>query len=203
MLRILRCFAEYGHLPKRFLKLKKEPSMYASCIFSSMKRKARKRNHERSTMVRKLEHNRPGKGTSVDQLVSTQPGLVPRISGRHTRQRIQAATVFLDHYSDFSYTHLCTSTSQEETLESKTAYENLATSHGVTIRHYHADNGQFVEKGFRDVVYASNQTISFCAVNAHHQNGLIENFIGQLERGCRTLLLHAKRHWSEAIGAIL
>ena len=195
--------AEFGHLPKRFLRLKKKPPICASCIFSSMKRKAWKRNHERSTTVRKLEHNRPGKGTSVDQLISAQPGLVPRISGRHTRQRIQAATVFLDHYSDFSYTHLCTSTSQEETLEAKAAYEKLAASHGVTVKHYHADNGRFAEKGFRDVVHASNQTISFCAVNAHHQNGLIENFIGQLARGGRTLLLHAKRHWPEAIGTIL
>ena len=195
--------AEFGHLPKRFLRLKKKPPMCASCIFSSMKRKAWKRGHERSTTVRKLEHNRPGKGTSIDQLVSAQPGLVPRISGRHTRQRIYAATVFLDHYSDFSYTHLCVSTSQDETLKAKAAYEKLAATHGVSVKHYHADNGRFAEKGFRDVVHASNQTISFCAVNAHHQNGLIENFIGQLERGGRILLLHAKRHWPEAIGTIL
>ena len=195
--------AEYGHLPKRFLKLKKKPPMCASCIFSAMKRRAWKRKSERSTTVRKLEHNRPGKGTSVDQLVSAQPGLVPRISGRHTRQRISAATCFLDHYSDFSYTHLCTSTTQEETLAAKAAYEKLAASHGVKIKSYHADNGRFAEKGFRDSVHDANQTITFCAVNAHHQNGLIEKFIQDLTRGARTLLLHAKRHWPEAIGTIL
>ena len=119
----------------------------------------------------------------MDQLVSAQPGLVPRISGRHTKQRIQAVTVFLEHYSDFSYTYLCTTTSQEGTLEAKAAYEKLAASHGVTVIFYHADNGRFTEKGFRDEVHDSNQTIFFCAVNAHHQNDLIENFIGQLARG--------------------
>ena len=195
--------AEYGHLPKRFLKIKKNPPMCPSCIFASMKRKAWKRKSERSTTVRKLEHNRPGKGTSADQLISAQPGLVPRISGKHTRQRITAATCFLDHYSDFSYTHLCTSTTQEATLEAKAAYEKLAASHGVQIKSYHADNGRFAEKGFRDAVHDANQTISFCAVNAHHQNGLIEKFIQDLTRGARTLLLHAKRHWPEAIGTIL
>ena len=103
--------AEFGKLPQRFLTLKKKPPICASSIFSSMKRKAWKRRHERSTTIRYLEHNRPGKDTSVDQLVSAQPGLVPHISGRHTRQRIVVATVFLDNYSDFSYTYLSTSTS--------------------------------------------------------------------------------------------
>ena len=195
--------AEYGHLPKRFLKIKKNPPMCPSCIFASMKRKAWKRKSERSTTVRKLEHNRPGKGTSADQLISAQPGLVPRISGKHTRQRITAATCFLDHYSDFSYTHLCTSATQEATLEAKAAYKKLAASHGVQIKSYHADNGRFAEKGFRDAVHDANQTISFCAVNAHHQNGLIEKFIQDLTRGARTLLLHAKSDWPEAIGTIL
>ena len=30
-----------------------------------------------------------------------------------------------------------------ETLESKLAFEKFAASHGVNIKHYHADNGRF------------------------------------------------------------
>ena len=36
-----------------------------------------------------------------------------------------------------------------------------------------------------------------------YQNGLIKNFIQDLTRGASTLLLHAKRHWPEAICTIL
>ena len=130
-------------------------------FFSAMKRRAGKRKSERSTIVRKLDHNRPGKGASVDQLIAAQPGLVPRISSKYTCKCITAATCFLDHYSDFSYTYVCTSTTQEETLAANAAYEKLAASHDVSVKSNHIDNGRFTEKDFRDSVHDVNQTITF------------------------------------------
>ena len=58
----------------------------------------------------------------------------------------------MDHKSDFWYINLCISTTQEETLKSKTAFDKLANSHGVSIKSHHADNGRFVELGFREAV---------------------------------------------------
>ena len=43
----------------------------------------------------------------------------------------------------------------------------------------------------------SNQTITFCAVEGHHQNGTVERKIKGLTLIARTLLLHAIRHWPE------
>lgn len=54
------------------------------------------------------------------------PGLVPRLSGRYTRDRITAATIFIDHKSEFGYSHLYTTISQDETLTGKVAFENLS-----------------------------------------------------------------------------
>jgi hypothetical protein len=35
------------------------------------------------------------------------------------------------------------STGAEETINAKIAFEAFATQFGVTVRHYHADNGRF------------------------------------------------------------
>jgi hypothetical protein len=36
----------------------------------------------------------------------------------------------------------------EETVKSKLAFEKYAASHGVHIKHYHADNGRFKDNLF-------------------------------------------------------
>ena len=54
-----------------------------------------------------------------------------------------------------------------------------------------------------DEISISNQIITYCGVGAHHQNGFVENHIGRLTRGTRTLLLSVQRRWPEAIGEIL
>ena len=73
----------------------------------------------------------------------------------------------------------------------------------VLVESYHADNGRFAEKEFREEIIKRNQSISFCAVGAHHQNGVIENRIKDCTYGTRTMLLHAKRFWPEAITIML
>jgi hypothetical protein len=79
------------------------------------------------------------------------------------------ATVFTDHYSDLDYVHVQESTSAVNTIEGKQAFERFTHARGVRIEHYHADNGIFASNGFKDEVKRCGQTISFCAVGAHHQ----------------------------------
>jgi hypothetical protein len=91
----------------------------------------------------------------------------------------------------------------EETLKSKLAFEKFALSHGVHIKHYHADNGRFKDNLFTKSIENKGQTISFCGVGAHHQNGIAEKRIGDLQRRATTLLLHAQRRWPDAINTHL
>ena len=49
----------------------------------------------------------------------------------------------------------------------------------------------------------AGQTISFCGVNAHFQNGVAEKRIRDLTDNARTMLIHAHRCWPEAISAHL
>jgi transposase InsO family protein len=135
----------------------------------------------------------PGDIVSVDQLESSIPGFIGQMTGKLTNQRIVASTIYVDHASDLSYVYHQTSMTSEETLKSKLAFEKFATSHGVNIKHYHADNGRFKDKLFTKDIEEKGQTISFCGVGAHHQNGIAEKRIGDLQRRATTLLLHAQR----------
>jgi hypothetical protein len=146
----------------------------------------------------------PGSVVSVDQLVSPTPGFVPTHRGIPTTKRYTGATVFVDHFSDFTYTHLMVGQpTGETTVEAKLAFERVAASHGVPIRHYHSDNGLFDSKVFKTAIEKANQTLSFCGPNAHHQNGKAENRIKDITTGGRTQLLHASHRWPKAIDASL
>jgi hypothetical protein len=90
-----------------------------------------------------------------------------------------------------------------ETLLAKHAYEKFLALLGINSKAYHADNGRFADKGFWDDCTLSNQTITFCGVGSHHQNGIAEQKIKDIILGGRTLPLHAKHMLPEYISTIL
>jgi hypothetical protein len=75
-----------------------------------------------------------------------------------------------------------TSMTSEEALKTKLAFEKFALTHGVHIKHYHADN--LFTKSIED----KGHTISFCGVGTHHQNGIAEKRIVDLQRRETTLI---------------
>ena len=91
----------------------------------------------------------------------------------------------------------------EATIHAKHDFERQCAQEGVTVRSYRGDNGRFHDVDFVKDVHSSNQRIEFCGVGAHHQNGTAENKIRQISDMARCLLLHAKRHWPEAISPTL
>jgi hypothetical protein len=139
----------------------------------------------------------------VDQLESTTPGLIAQLKGIPTTKRYKVATVFVDHYSRLSYVHLQKMTSASETIEAKDSFKHFARAHGITVLHYHADNGRFADNMFREAVASKHQTLSFCGVNAHFQNGVAERRIRELQDLARMMLIHANRRWPQAINAHL
>ena len=62
----------------------------------------------------------------------------------------------VDNFSDLTYVHLMISTSQEETLAVKAAFEIWAFTFGVKIHIYYSENGIFSEQHFRSAVKDSN-----------------------------------------------
>ena len=99
--------------------------------------------------IQKVTDNNPGAGVSVEQLQSYQPVLVPQFSVKITSARIWSDQVIMDHFSELTYVHLMKSTSQEENLAGKPAFERWADTFIVKIKRYHADNGIFSKQSFR------------------------------------------------------
>jgi hypothetical protein len=207
---VMTKMAKQNMLPRRITKilndmdkLHTKPPMCNDCCGARATRKPWRSKSAKQDRRHLKKATRPGEVISVDQLESSIPGFIGQMTGKLTRHCIVASTVFVDHSSDFSYVYLQTSMTSEETLKSKLAFEKFALSHGVHIKHYHADNGRFKDNLFTKSIEDKGQTISFCGVGAHHQNGIAEKRIGDLQRRATTLLLYAQRRWPDAINTHL
>ena len=175
--------------------------MCQACAYGTM----HKRPWRTSAGVQPImyEATKPGMCVSVDQLESPLGGLIGQLKGIPTKARFCVATIFVDHYSDLSYVHLQQTTNAEETLEAKHQFEVYATSHGVTVSHYHADNGRFAEHTWIEDAERQKQRMSYSGVGAHHQNGRAEKRIRDLQDLARCSLLDANKKWAYAIDATL
>jgi hypothetical protein len=113
-------------------------------------------------------------------------------------QRYRVATVFVDHYSGLGYIYLQHSTGDDETIQAKKTFKAYARSHDVIIRHYHANNGIFAANKWLVHVENKDQSITFCGVGAHFQNGVAEKRIQDLQENARTMMLHGANKWPTA-----
>jgi hypothetical protein len=192
----MKAMAMLGILPKSYLECKSPKC--AACIYGKATRKAWKTKGKKG--VKKLKvAKEPGECVSVDQMESPTAGFVAQMKGKHTKGRYKYATVYIDHYSRQGFVYLQRTLSSAETLESKRAFERYSRQHGVRIQHYHADNGRFADNMFRNDVTEKGQTISYCGVNAHWQNGIAEKKIRDLTDQARTILLFSQNRWPGAI----
>jgi hypothetical protein len=192
----IRQIAARGDLPAAFGDCRVPKC--AACIFG----KARKCAWRSKALVNKVKTppvTAPGSVVAIDQMISAMPRFIAQMRGFITGKRYKVIMVFVDQFSGLSFVYTQKSTTAEETMQAKEAFERYAKSHQVAIKHYHADNGIFAEAEFIQSVEKSNQTISFCGVNAHHMNGHAEKWIWDLQENARAMLLHAKRQWPSAV----
>jgi hypothetical protein len=171
----LQQLVSQGVLPKHFAQCK--PPVCPACLFAKQTKWPWRHKGKQEHSLRSFAHLRPGSLTFCDQMYSSTPGLVAQSTGKLMHRRFRAATIFVDSYSDYTYVHLQEDLSSDSTLDAKLAYERKAHTFGVTISGYHADNGRFAERAWRDSCEALNQNISYCGVGAHHQNGVAERHI--------------------------
>ena len=72
-----------------------------------------------------------GQVVSVDQLVIPTPGFVPTHRGTPTTNCYIGATVFVDHFSNFTYAHLITEMNAETTFKANLTFEPVCNAHGL------------------------------------------------------------------------
>ncbi len=80
---------------------------------------------------------------------------------------------FVDHFSDYVYVALMQDLGPDKTLLAKSSFEQHANEGGVSSNAYCTNNGRFADAGFQKALKEANQSITFCAVGAHHQMGLL------------------------------
>jgi len=193
----LQEMAKQGILPKRLSKCK-IPACSACLYAKATKRKWRDKTAKAGSSQIEAT-TRPGQVVSVDQLVSPTPGLIAQMTGFLTTKRYKYATIYVDQYSRLGYVYLQKTASAEETLEGKIAFERYAASHGVQVKNYHADNGIFKAHKWVQACKDGGQGLTFAGVNAHHQNGIAERRIRELQEMARTQLIHANKRWSTVV----
>lgn len=174
----------------------------ACCLLGKATRRAwRTKTPPNTIKVRPI--TKAGDVVSVNQIVLPVDGFVGQTKGALTRHRYKGATVFVDHWSSYTYVYLHKRMDAEDLLLAKRSFERLAASHGVRVRHYHADNGVFADSHWTADCVRHQQTTSFCGVNAHFQNGKAERKIGLLQESARTMLIHTSRNWKGAYSPAL
>ena len=110
--------AENGRLSKKYLQLKGKKIVCPSYVFAKAKRRNWRGRRAPGSLRSETQIN-PGDCASIEQVISAYPVLVPRIDGRHSRDRIDCGTVFFDNVSTLSFTHLQCSTGGIETIVAK------------------------------------------------------------------------------------
>ena len=134
-------------------------------------------------------------------MVSPTPGLIVQMTGNLTTKRYKYATVFVDHFSRFSYAYLQNTATVKETMVAKKAFESYADSHNFRIFNYHADNGIFrANDWIKDCQSDHNpQSMSFSGLDAHHKNWITERRIRDIQYSDRTMLIHTGHLWKTRI----
>ena len=173
----LQEMALQGILPRK-LSHCKIPSCSACLYGKATKRawrsKLGKQRAEKKTL-------KPGEVISVDQMVSPIPGLIEQMVGFLTKQCYKYATVFVDQASRMGFVYLQKTCSAEETIEAKRAFEQYAENRGVRVQAYHADNSIFKAKKCVEECRKRKKDLTFAGVDAHHQNGIAERRICELQ----------------------
>jgi len=89
----------------------------------------------------------------------------------------------------------------KETLQSKEAFESLATWYNISVKHICSNNGVFALVNFGKHVEAHGQCHTLCGISAHLQNGMAKHYISIITNHAHTMLLHAMNLWPAIITA--
>ena len=192
----IQAMAKAGNLPRR-LATCRIPQCAACRLGKATKVPWRHKGAENKNEIHVARQ--PGQCVSMDQMQSTTPGFIGQMTGFLTKKRYHYMTIFVDHFSRLTFVYAHQRITAADTVQAKLAFEAYAKSMGISISHYRADNGRFADKEFVQSVREKQQTISYCGVNAHWQNGIAEKKIRDLQEAARVQIIHARSRWPKAV----
>jgi hypothetical protein len=191
--------AKKGTIPQRLAKCATQ--LCSSWLYAKITKKSQ-RNKPKSIQYSNGLLD-PGDVVSIDQMVSPTHDFIAQMTGKLTTVRYKYATIYINQASRLGYVHHQKSPTAEETLKGKLAFELFAKGHNITIKGYHADNGVFWANAWVNNCNMLNQRMTYAGVSAHHQNGVTECCIKELQELTRAALIHVNKHWPQCITANL
>ena len=111
----------------------------------------------------------------------TKNWLITQLKGEITGQRYTPSTVFVGHKLGLGFIYHQANLSSEETLRVKYSFEIYAFEHDILKQHYHCDNDLFANNALVNDCERQGQGLSYCRVNAHSQNRIIDKGIRHLQ----------------------
>ena len=192
--------------------LNKTPLVCGSCAFAKAKRRASRPKRDRAPhhssnhkdKILSKDILRPGQKVSMDHFIVSTPGRLFSSRGSEGFDRMyKGGVIFKDHASGHVVVEPVVNFTAGEAIRAKKSYEREMASMGVTVIHYHTDNGVFTSSEFQDELAGLEQGLSLSGVGAHHQNSMAEREIGIVFSLARTMMLHAKLRWPKAVTAKL
>jgi hypothetical protein len=141
---------------------------------------------------------KPGAQIHVDNYESSVRGRLTHTFGKEPRhEQYCGGTIFYDAASSLIKVYHQSSLDADSTLISKRLFERDAAQCGVDIEKYHADNGVFTARKWKEVLLDKEQYQTLSGSGAHHQNALAERAIGTVTASARAMLLHVQIHWPD------
>ena len=193
----IQLLAAAGHFPKR-LSTCTRPAC-ATCYYGKARRKPWRSKGKNNKAILERMRKMPGEIAYTNIMTSSVPGLIPQMVGFLTSKKFHYTSFFVDDASDYTFVHHQESTSADDTILAKRAYEAELRKYGKEVRHYHADNGTYAVAQYKAEIEDKKQSLTFCGVGSHHQNGRAENRIKVICEPARSMLIHAMHRWPEVI----
>ena len=130
---------------------------------------------------------------------SSTPGFIAQLNGKPTNQCYRTSKISLGHHIDMTYVHLQRGLSSEETVEAKKVFEAYAPDLRCEDQSLSCRQRPICRQSLPTGSQARGQTITYCGVNAHFQNGKAKKRIRDLQEKTRKQLQHAKSRWPSAV----
>ena len=182
-----------------------------ACLLAKAKKTPVDKRHDVKTTPqpdnkRKIseKHLIPGEMVSVDQYQVTVRGRLTRSFGKTAKKSLYSGgTIFYDHASGYVQLYHQNTLGSADTMRSKVKFEQECMHNGRFVKAYHADNGIFTSKQWREALVSGKQKIRVSGVGAHHQNGIAERAIQTIFSRARAMMIHAAIRWPDQTDSTL
>ena len=136
-------------------------------------------------------HTLPGDIAHTDIMISSIPSLISQMVEFLSWKKFYYASFFIDDKSDFTFAYHQESTSADDTILAKRAYEAELRKYSKKVQHYYANNETHTVAKYEAKIKDKKQLLIFCSTGSYYQNGKAETRIKIIYNPAHCMLINA------------